>query len=32
VYYYLVRAENPCGFGSAGTDSEGVEREIHDCP
>ena len=32
VYFYLVRAENDCGFGTAGTSSGGIERVIHDCP
>jgi hypothetical protein len=31
VFYYLVRAENECGPGSAGQDSGGVERPAYNC-
>jgi photosystem II stability/assembly factor-like uncharacterized protein len=29
---FLVRAENPCGSGTAGTASDGVPRAARDCP
>jgi len=31
AYYYLVRAENACGAGSWGQDSDGLERVGVDC-
>jgi len=32
VFYYLTRATNPCGNGSAGASSTGVPRSARDCP
>jgi hypothetical protein len=31
AFYYLVRAENVCGAGSWGQDSNGIERSAIDC-
>ena len=31
LFCYLVRAENPCGAGSWGLESSGVERVVIDC-
>ena len=31
AFYYLVRAGNPCGKGSWGQDSGGLERPVIDC-
>src|SRR5262249_33455799 len=31
-FYYLVRAENVCGLGSAGTTSANAERVVASCP
>jgi hypothetical protein len=31
AFYYLVRAENACGAGSWGFDSDGIERVAIDC-
>jgi N-acetylneuraminic acid mutarotase len=31
-HYYLLRAENPCGTGSYGNESDGAERELDACP
>ncbi|HEV8201204.1 MAG TPA: hypothetical protein VGS03_14380 [Candidatus Polarisedimenticolia bacterium] len=32
VYYYVVRPENPCGFGIAWRDSTGAARPARSCP
>lgn len=32
AFYYLVRAENPCGAGSPGSDSDGAVRSARSCP
>ena len=32
VFFYLVRASNACGRGSAGTGSNGTPRVVRDCP
>ena len=32
VSFYLIRAENPCGLGSAGTDASGTPRTVAECP
>ena len=32
AFYYLVRAENPCGIGSFGTQSDGTPRTGISCP
>ncbi|MCU0230737.1 MAG: FG-GAP-like repeat-containing protein [Acidobacteria bacterium] len=32
AFFYLTRAQNACGIGSAGADSSGVEREARACP
>jgi hypothetical protein len=32
VVYYLVRAQNVCGEGSTGQDSNGVPRSVKGCP
>ena len=32
VFYYLARAENDCGPGTSGTDSDGQERVLDTCP
>jgi hypothetical protein len=30
--FYLVRGENDCGLGTAGTTSAGAVRQVDDCP
>jgi hypothetical protein len=32
VHYYVVRAENSCGVGSAGLRGDGTERDARACP
>jgi cysteine-rich repeat protein len=32
TFYYLVRAENACGAGTAGTTSKGACRDLRPCP
>ena len=32
AFFYLVRAENSCGVGSAGRTSSNVERTVASCP
>ena len=31
LFYYLVRAQNDCGVGTLGQDSDGVERSGYNC-
>jgi hypothetical protein len=32
AFFYVVRAGNACGHGTAGTDSSGTPRVLRDCP